>query len=52
MYYLLLGFDIRQFSASTAVPAHNRDNLRDIVVEILPIFERQSSAGWSACLRY
>lgn len=40
VYYFLLGFDTRQFSASTAVPTLNRNNLRDLEVNVPPIDEQ------------
>ena len=40
VYYFLLGFDFQQFSASTAVPTLNRNNLRDTLVEVPPVEEQ------------
>ena len=40
VYYFLLGFDFQQFSASTAVPTLNRNNLRDTTVEVPPVEEQ------------
>ena len=40
VYYFLLYFDTRQFSASTAVPTLNRNNLRDTFVEVPPLDEQ------------
>jgi type I restriction enzyme, S subunit len=40
VYFFLLQFDIRKFSASTAVPTLNRNNLRDINVEVPPLAEQ------------
>lgn len=41
VYYFLRGFDIRQYSASTAVPTLNRNNLRDVFVNIPPLAEQR-----------
>ncbi|GAK59896.1 restriction modification system DNA specificity domain [Candidatus Vecturithrix granuli] len=40
VYYFLLGFDITQYSASTAVPTLNRNNLRNIFVDVPPLEEQ------------
>lgn len=40
VYYFLLGFDIRQYSASTAVPTLNRNNLRGIEIAVPPQVEQ------------
>ncbi len=44
VYYFLLGFDIRNYSASTAVPTLNRNNLRGVEVLVPPIEEQQEIA--------
>lgn len=41
VYYFLRGFGTSQYSASTAVPTLNRNNLRDIVVTIPPNAEQR-----------
>jgi len=41
VYYFLLGFDFQPFSASTAVPTLNRNNLREAFVEVPPIEEQR-----------
>lgn len=40
IYYFLLGFDITNFSSSTAVPTLNRNNLRNIKVIVPPLEEQ------------
>lgn len=41
VYFFLLGFDTREYSASTAVPTLNRNNLRGIEVLVPPLPEQQ-----------
>jgi type I restriction enzyme, S subunit len=41
VYYFLSGFNTTQFSASSAVPTLNRNNLREVVVEVPPLPEQQ-----------
>jgi type I restriction enzyme S subunit len=40
IYYFLLGFDITEYSASTAVPTLNRNNLRNIMINVPPLEEQ------------
>lgn len=40
VYYFLSNFDIRKYSASTAVPTLNRNNLRDVAVKVPPVDEQ------------
>ena len=40
VYFFLLGFNINQYSASTAVPTLNRNNLREISIEVPPLPEQ------------
>lgn len=53
VYYFLLGFNAEKFGASTAVPTLNRNNLRDIFVEVPPIAEQHEIVRRvEACFAY
>jgi type I restriction enzyme S subunit len=41
VYYFLRGFDTTRYSASTAVPTLNRNNLREIFVNVPPLAEQR-----------
>ncbi len=41
VYFFLRGFDITKYSASTAVPTLNRNNLRDVTVNVPPLGEQR-----------
>jgi type I restriction enzyme S subunit len=41
VYYYLRGFNTSVYSASTAVPTLNRNNLRDVVVNVPPLAEQR-----------
>lgn len=41
VYFFLRGFDTARYSASTAVPTLNRNNLRDVTVKVPPLPEQR-----------